>query len=360
MRLLRYFIRSSSVLWILLMILCATAGKATAAIEPYQQKLEGKIKKGDTLIVKDEKFENPAYDWNAMRNNAVQNLVIFRLNNDALAAIAKPFSCKADLKVEYWSQPGQEEPIVIAHVKLTINYDTTAGAVFQPQAQYDFSNAYKVKVTVNDISSDELTTLPEIFVLEGQVIVNRDYLPQGNQTLLPTVSVVADQQPAGNSGMSTMAAITPTANSVRVTWDVIPGAQKYDLEWTFIDEESANGKTLAIAGTGTAAAVLTPMFRNNATRITVANNDYTISLVHNNKYLLLRMRTVDESLGYRVEGAWSYQITSGGVTSSAVVLLPTTWHQPGLNWQYDVSYAEDGKKKKSSVILMVRCGIVKR
>lgn len=346
MRLLRYFIRSSSVLWILLMILCATAGKVMAAIEPYQQKLEGKIKKGDTLIVKDEKFENPVYDWNALRNNAVQNLIIFRLNNDALAAIAKPFSCKADLKVEYWSQPGQEEPIVIEHVKLTVNYDTTAGAVFQPQAQYDFSNAYKVKVTVNDISSDELTPLPEIFVLEGQVIVNRDYLPLGNQTLLPTVSVVADPQPAGESGMSTLAAITPTANSVRIAWDHIPGAQKYDLEWTFIDEESANGRLLAIAGTGTAAAVLTPMFRNNATRITVANNDYTISLVHNSKYLLLRMRTVDESLGYRVEGAWSYQITSGGVASPAVVILPTTWHQPGLNWQYDVAYAEDGKKKE--------------
>ncbi|HEY8957890.1 DUF6443 domain-containing protein, partial [Chitinophaga sp.] len=348
MHLFKYFTRSSAIILITFLLVFAATGKVRAAIEPYQQKIQGALKKGDTLVVKDEKFENPAYNWDAIHNNSVLNMIVFKLNNDDLAAINKPFSCKTDLKVEYWSQPGQEEPITIEHVKLTINYDTATGAVYQQMAQYDFSNAYKIKVTVNDISSDELSELPAIFTLEGHVIVNRDYLPQSGKELIPMVDIEEDQpeEMQGRSMMSAMTTVTPTANSVKVNWDLIPGAQKYDLEWTFVDEDSDNGAILAQAGTGATPQILMPMFRNNATRITVAGTEYTISLVHNNKYLLIRMRTVDESAGYRNEGAWSYQISSGGVVSPAVIVLPTTWHQPGLNWQYDATYAEEGKKKE--------------
>ncbi|WP_429064971.1 RHS repeat-associated core domain-containing protein [Chitinophaga sp. W2I13] len=348
MPLFKYFTRSSVIILIVFLLLCVATGRALAAIEPYQQKIQGLVKKGDTLVVKDEKFENSAYNWDAIHNNSVLNMIVFKLNNNALAGVNKSFSCKTDLKVEYWSQPGQEEPITIEHVKLTINYDTATGAVYQQVAQYDFSNAYKIKVTVNDISSDELSELPAIFMLEAHVVVNRDYLPQSGKTLIPMVDIVEDEQPVmqGMSAMSAMTSVIITANAVKVSWDLIPGAQKYDLEWTFVDEESANGAILAQAGSGATMQILAPMFRNNSTRITVENTDYTISLVHNNKYLLIRMRTVDESAGYRNEGTWSYQISSGGVVSPAVVVLPTTWHQPGLNWQYDATYAEEGKKKE--------------
>ncbi|MEC5146110.1 hypothetical protein UNH65_21305 [Chitinophaga sp. 180180018-2] len=342
MALFKYIIRISTVL----LLICMTAGRSLAAIEPYLQKIQGSLKKGDTLIVKDEKFENPAYNWNAIRNNSVLNTIVFKLNNESLQDIKQSFSCKADLKVEYWSQPNQDQPITIEHVKLEINYDTAVGAVFQPAAQYDFSNAYKVKITINDISSQELKELPAIFTLQAQVVVNRDYLPQGSQALIPTVSLVQDPAPGSGSAVRAMAAIVPGANAVNVNWDLVPGAQKYDLEWTFVDEESANGAILAQSGTGTTAAVLATMFRNNSTRITVDGHSYTISLVNNNKYLLLRIRTVDQSTGLRTEGPWSYQIQSDGIVSSGVVTLPVSWHQPGLNWQYDATYAEDGKKKE--------------
>ena len=337
----------SATVFMIMLLLLAAAVKTMAAIEPYQQKIQGKLKKGDTLLVKDEKFENPAYDWNNIRNNGVSNVITFGLQPEALANIHQPFSCKADLKVEYWSQPGQELPITLEHVKLDINYDTAIGAVYQIDARYEFQNAYKVKISINEINSDELKDLPEAFYLEAYVVVNRDYLPQPNASLIPTVTLdPGNDGSVSGGGMMSRAAIVPTANAVTVNWDVIPGAQKYDLEWTFIDEESANGTILNQSGTSTPAATLARMFRNNATRVTVSNNSYTISLVHNTKYLLIRMRTVDESNQYRNEGAWSYQIKSDNITVSGVIILSNTWHQPGLNWQYDATYAEEGKKKE--------------
>ncbi|PSL46025.1 hypothetical protein CLV51_1031, partial [Chitinophaga niastensis] len=351
MALIKHFMKLSGIIAVAMLLLCASASKSTAAVEPYQQKIQGQLKKGDTLLVKDEKFENPAYDWNSIRNNSVLNVITFSLYRDSITVFDKPFSCKADLKIEYWSQPGQDLPITIEHALLEINYDTAVGAVYQVSAQYDFKNAYKIKITINDISSKELQELPPIFSLNAQVVVNRDYLPQSGQSLIPSVSVNtgtgSDPTVKSGSGMiMRAAAIIPTASSVSVNWDVIAGAQKYDLEWTFIDEESSNGAILAQAGTSATVAVLAPMFRNNATRVTVVQNSYVISLVNNNQYLLLRLRTVDESGTYRNEGPWSYQIKSDGITVPGVVILNNSWHQPGLNWQYNASYAEEGKKKE--------------
>jgi len=332
---------------ILLLLICTClSGMYTfAATEPYMQKLEGKLKKGDSLFIKDEKFENSSYNWNQIRNNSVLNTVYFSINTQKALSVNKPFRCKADLKIEYWSQPDQQLPITLEHVNLEVNYDTAFGANFQQTAQYDFNNAHKVKVTINDISSQELEELPDIFVLQAGIIVNRDYLPAGDQTIVPFVSFVEDEGPKPSGGFVSLAAITPTANAVTVTWTTA-GSQKVDLEWTFVDEESANGAILNQSGAGTSATVLAKMFRNNATRVSLSQNTYTITLVHNQKYLLLRMRTVDESGDTRVEGPWSYKINQGGTEVPGVVILPNTWHQPGLNWQYNATYAEEGKKKE--------------
>ncbi|HEY8956808.1 hypothetical protein, partial [Chitinophaga sp.] len=127
-----------------LLLLLGTMHVASAQVESYQKRLQGKIKKGDTLVIKDEKFRNDAFDWKSINNKLVNNIVTFGLYRDSTYRIDKPFKCELDLKIEYWSQPDQDDPITIEHARLNIDYDTAWLAPYQGENIYSFSNAYKV------------------------------------------------------------------------------------------------------------------------------------------------------------------------------------------------------------------------
>ncbi|SCC64058.1 hypothetical protein GA0116948_1267, partial [Chitinophaga costaii] len=340
---------------LLLLPLLFAAGSALAAIEPYRQVLQGHIKKGDTLLVKDEKFQNSAIDWTSISNRSVTNVVTFSLWRDTLMVLTKKFTVNVDLKVEYWSRPDQQDPVVVAHVPLKISYDTATGAVYAPQDIYQFMNGYKVKLTVNDIKSPELgDALPGIFLLSSQVIVDRSYTtPQGGNKTAALLKTAAAQLTSGNLAQVTLNQLDTTSAQVNVLFPTDNTAEEYDLEWTYVDEESDPGRQLAVNGTATADAALAVMFRNNATRVTLGNAaSYNINVISYDAYLLLRIRRVSYTSGFRNEQPWQYQMTlwnatqTTSTTSQAVVLLSAPWHQPRLNWQYSASFAEEGKKKE--------------
>lgn len=336
------------------MIKLAAAGLLTGAamttaaqgtVESYQHQLRGSIKKGDVLIVKDEKFQHPSYNWATIQNRSVNNIITFGLFQDTTLTIRKKFSCEITLKVEYWSQPDQRKPIIINPVKLTIQYDTTAGAVYQANAVYNFKNAHKCRITVDKIQSKEYgDKLPAFFTLTAQVIADRKYLPaEKKQAPVLQASEISGNTTSGD--IVTARTFTQTSYEVGLAWDKITGAEEYDLEWTFIDETSDNGRLIAQATQPLATNVLEKLFRNNASRVTIQQEYYNISLVHNSKYLLVRLRDVHyDPDGYRATSAWSYQLD--GQSQSGVITLNNEWHQPNLNWQYGATYAEEGKKQE--------------
>ncbi|WP_072362394.1 RHS repeat-associated core domain-containing protein [Chitinophaga sancti] len=322
---------------------------AYTGIESYQHQKQGTIKKGDTLVVKDEKFLNSAYDWEKIHNKTVSDIVIFSLYRDSSAIPQKKFKCTIDLKVEYWSSPDQSDPAIDDHIKLEISYDTARGINYQANATYRFRNGYKMKLTVNDITSEELgDQLPAAFRLQGQVIVERSY--EADTTHIVPKIVLPSSGKAGtfNAAVLRAATLASAQNGVAsISWDKVTYAEEYDLEWTFVDELSANGKILSDEGTGISAAKLAKMFRNNSTRVTLQQEYYDISLVHYMKYLLVRVRTAYMADGIREEGDWDYKMDAGGSTVSAVILLDdNTLHEPKFNWLYSAAYSEDGKKKE--------------
>ncbi|SFD83906.1 RHS repeat-associated core domain-containing protein [Chitinophaga sp. CF118] len=338
--------RIGMIVWLLC---CVMQVKAFTAIESYQHQLKGSIKKGDTLVVKDEKFLNNAFDWTKIHNKAVTNIITFGLFRDSGVVLTKAFKCQADLKIEYWSQPDQVDPIIVDHVKLDIGYDPQKGVSYQASATYRFLNGHRVKITINDITSAELgSELPAAFQLTSQIAVERWYDLDTEKTIVPKVVIVPANTVAGNSMLKTATAANEISYEVALSWDKITGAEEYDLEWTFIDEESDNGRLLTTAGSGVTTAVLAKMFRNNATRVSLQQEYYNISLVHFSKYLLVRARTVMYNTnGQRLQGSWSYNMEEeDGTTVPAVITLNTTWHLPAFNWQYSAVYAEEGKKKE--------------
>jgi RHS repeat-associated protein len=323
---------------VLSVMLCAALPvKAFNTIERFQNQLQGTIKKGDVLTVTDDKFETS--DWNKIQHDAsVNNIIKFGLYRESGVVLDKAFSCEVDLKIEYWTQPNQPAPGVEDHIKLKINYNLTPGAPYQDAITHNFTGAYRVRITINDITSDELgTALPAAFQISSQIIVERSYNLDTEKELVPRLI-----WPGGQ---------TATSPEVPLVWDNITGAEEYDLEWTFIDELSANGKFLKEKedkGEAIEVIDLQKMFRNNATRVTVQREEYKISLVHFSKYLILRMRTVKyDDKGIRNEGEWQYKLkVDDNPAGMAVVALQNEWHQKDLNWQYDAVYTEDGKKKE--------------
>ncbi|WPQ60127.1 RHS repeat-associated core domain-containing protein [Chitinophaga sancti] len=314
---------------LLAVMLCTLyTAKAFTAVESYQNQLQGDLKQGDVLEIKDEKFLNSNVDWTKIHNRTVTNIITFGLYRDGGTMPATAFKCEIDLKVEYWSQPGQVDPITNDHVKLHVTYNPTEGVAYSAADTYKFLNGFKVKVTVNSITSAELgTTLPTIFRLMGQVVVERSYDWDLTKTIVP-VAVV-------------------DTSAVMLTWEKYTGAEEYDLEWTFIDELSDNGSLLAQQGSNVTAATLAGLFRNNATRVTIPREYFEISLIHISQYLPIRIRPVQYTDdGFRQEGDWFYQLKQGGVAGPSVILLDSARHRSDLNWQYSAVYAEGGKKKE--------------
>lgn len=333
------------------LLFSALFASAFKGIEPYQHQKQGTIKKGDTLLVKDEKFQNSSFDWEKIHNKSVYDIVTFGLYRDSMAIPKKNFKATIDLKIEYWSSPDQVDPAVDDHIKLTIGFDTTKGASYQANATYRFKNGYKVKLTVNDISSDELgDQLPAAFRLSGQVIVERSYEPD-TAHLVPTVVVPSSGRTgAFNAAVMRSAVVSnQQAGIATISWDNLGWPEEYDLEWTFVDEMSDFGRILEAQGTGTPVETLAKMFRNNASRATVDHEYYDISLVHYMKYLLVRVRTAYmDDFKIRQEGDWDYSMTdaNGNTTNAVIVLDAGTIHEPTLNWQYSATYSEGGKKKE--------------
>ncbi|WP_343307727.1 RHS repeat-associated core domain-containing protein [Chitinophaga niabensis] len=322
-----------------LLLFFGTLLHVSAATEPYQHTLQGKIKKGDTLIVKDEKFRNEAFNWSLIRNKTVDNVITFGFYRDTAGLPQKSFKCKLDLKVEYWSQPDQIDPITEDHVILEIGYDTAAGAIYQAERAYRFKNGHRVKITVNDITSAELgDELPPVFKLTNMVTIDRRYDRDPNST--SKIQLTVTPTPSENTGnIALRSVINPPVEAggeVLVNWTVDLPTEEFDLDWTFIDEESVFGEQLSAPG-GTANH---EMFRNNFTRVTVsAAQEYPITLVHQSKFLLIRIRGVRQAAnGLRDEDQeWS---------DIYVHPLNNPWHQTNKNWQYSASFAEEGKKKE--------------
>ena len=139
-------------------------------------------------------------------------------------------------------------------------------------------------------------------------------------------------------------------------WSGVSGALFYDLEWTWIDNYSDNG----LNGNGISATTL-PFTRNdfklNNTRVSIPKNSeniytYTVPLIYGRGFVLYRIRAVgkfEDNDSYKY-GNWNTDGTAADNSSAKVSNWPnipvTAHHEQHKNWQFQASYAEQGKKKE--------------
>jgi YD repeat-containing protein len=128
-------------------------------------------------------------------------------------------------------------------------------------------------------------------------------------------------------------------NEMLISWGPQMEAQSYELEWVFVDIPSANFDD-----------DVTIDWRN-AVRINIPTPSYSIPLTYPRGKIVYRYRTISketnsDNLKFRQEGIWSqsnWQYIQT-ITSSNKYYFNYCGLEPGKNWSYASSYAEEGKR----------------
>lgn len=139
--LLRCFSRQAGIVSGILLIVVFCGISVRAADESYVQTLSGKIKKGDSCVVIDDKFNHLSLaDWNQIHNLRVDNIISFELRQDSSFYFHnRAFSCTPNVTIKYFTSRDQQDPTEIKDVKLVVKYDTASGS-YNPSVGYETQN----------------------------------------------------------------------------------------------------------------------------------------------------------------------------------------------------------------------------
>jgi RHS repeat-associated protein len=327
----------------LLFLLLVANVMAYAGNEPYENYIKGSLKVGDSVWVKDEKFKNPNYNWPSLTHKYVKNYLSLRIIDEQ--PIAQNFEAEFKLRVAYYTSPSQINPAVIDTVRLKVNYKNGVGEIYALSDYYEFTGAHEMRVYVDQITSPQYgSSIPVNMQLTAGISVDRIYPFEPLVPITFSGNIVNGNNSAQGLRLSSQSNGTANDPYLNITIPVVVGATEYDLEWTPVDEPS--DPTEQIDPQTITPEIHKGLFKNNATRVTLKDrNEYSIPLIYNAQWIAVRVRGVSyNSLGIRIEGEWAY--TNEQYQNKAIWNIQDNWHESNLNWQYAVSFAEEGKRKE--------------
>ncbi|MEO4006967.1 RHS repeat-associated core domain-containing protein [Flavobacterium sp. CAU 1735] len=191
------------------------------------------------------------------------------------------------------------------------------------------------KDMVNNTTSNYI---PENIFLDLGLKVKR-YYTVSDQLPIPMATIT-------NQLDSSTGAMVP--GSIKIEWQKISGALEYELEWTWVDSYAATNLTANLAKN--TINFSDRDFELNNTRISTKSSSYEIPLLYAKGYLIYRVRAVGlhpTVFKGKYYGKWSSE-TGGAKTkvSDWTHVAELSEHEKSKNWQLQVSYAENGKKKE--------------
>ncbi|WP_163444385.1 RHS repeat domain-containing protein [Flavobacterium columnare] len=259
--------------------------------------------------------------------------VIIKLKSDSY----KGFTGKTilNLNITPLHQDGSQDTpfnkILIVENSLTPN-----SPVYTDLSQIELLNRYGAIIKVN--SSTPTVINPNV-TLQLDFCAER-YYKLSQQLLNVTATPISD--PTNNNVQSI----------VKLAWNKLKGAVKYELQWTWVDSFSADSK---VSKTPNQIPFTDRDFDLNNTKVIISNNQYEIPLIYSKGYLLYRVRAIGKFIGKPEEtdvkkdffGDWN----TGNLIKNTVqdwTFFPIS-ESPSLadmNWDFKASYAEEGKKKE--------------
>lgn len=299
------------------------------------------------MVVRDDKFDQP--EAGNRKDFTIDNYIQFRIDPNVKTYYqSTPFTATLQIKIkQYQSLPNDTNAIAREFDEtLVIYYDTAKNKPYQGEAFRKFKGAGKYTVQVLSITTSSGGAVPPIFDLIASTSVKRKY------NFVTT--------PGANAKISKII----SAGKVDLEWGTgltdFPGAELYDLEYTFLHDLDARAGLLRFyvtnnSSNGAEEVLYESVFAEGATRITLPNTKYTINNVYEKGILIYRVRSVqypneyDDNItnpyekNFRKQSNWLYK---GDNSSQVSNLVELTAHEPNLNWQYSGTFAEDGKRKE--------------
>jgi len=305
------------------------------AREVFNVRSGGSIGNSTNLTVSDDQygymqaFPSGASSWsNSFTNAAILNRIILSIDHSN-TAVQAAYTATVTLQVTYYTWSTASNSFVANQLAtnpvLTISYNPSSA--YTDKTVYQFAGGNQCVVNVVSITSTAGVVINNM-VLEAEVDITRYYAFSATQ---PITAAYND--------------LNSTTGELEVYWDYVPGAEEYDLEWTYINDYDITGSTLPASQ----ITIDNTLFRFNSSRITTTNTYFRIPLIYERGYILYRVRAVGLSatdlFQKNLYGNWS----SDATTFNTVAQFPNTYysqgHEPQLNWQNSVSFAENAKKK---------------
>jgi RHS repeat-associated protein len=228
---------------------------------------------------------------------------------------------------------------------LDVYYTGVGGSVVNiDAADYRMTGVHKFKLEVMNTSG----TLADYVYLEGGFYAERYY--NLDLTTLPTVStrMIAYNSDGSILENSLASSTTVNTNEIYVQWGYIAGVEEYELEWTWVDNYSAS--SLSSVRPMSSIELSDYDFRTNSTRIRTGDQYYRIPCVFSRGYVVYRVRAVGRWMDEPQKEKYGKWNTDNGVAKNTVSNWPSVLtinysHEEGKNWQFQTTYAEQGKKK---------------
>jgi hypothetical protein len=244
---------------------------------------------------------------------------------------------------------------------LTINYNRGAAAMTNHAAYQDFyiskySNFNKLTIYINSIfllspggstapvDITTLTTLPGYNCALELAIWQQPYYKSPYGGAYPT-SYLTSSYLSGEKALNVKFWNSSSPPP--------PSPAMYELEWTYVDDYDYNLASNSVSSLATSQ--LSYDFKNNATRIITDKTSYKIPVVYEKGYIVYRARIIrPDSINYilPVYTSWSNTNNTGLISGLSTnpekyyYQVSTPHSSDSLNWQYTVSFAEEGKYKQ--------------
>ena len=225
---------------------------------------------------------------------------------------------------------------------------------------FDISGSAPVPVNRNDLAAN--------FKIEAQVITQRYDIDDGTMKDVYINSRFNNttQSLDVHWGQLAVSAHKNTPPGYLPAFDLFKPV-KYELEWLYVDDYVLNSNGTKSYKFNSTSYTIPYDFTNNSTRVQTNNNHYSIPMVYGHGAVVFRLRKVRPSstnFSETVYYPWNLE-ASGTLTpgqfhsngnnfvlgspmvypSNCLFINETPFINDSLNWQYNVSFAEEGKYK---------------
>ncbi|WNM19473.1 DUF6443 domain-containing protein [Flavobacterium capsici] len=225
--------------------------------------------------------------------------------------------------------------------ELVAEYNPAGNAAnFSDLAVCELKNSYGVRIKVLDATTIDIVSGSSYNYVNQNVSIDLTFETERYYLLTEQLPAITSQIINDEEGLPA---------SLFLNWSQLTGAYQYELEWTWVDNYDIDGSPLSEGQ----IYFSTRDFELNNSRIRTSDTNYEIPLIYARGYIIYRVRAIGRFIDNFTDvnkeyfGPWSsgsyYKYTVEDWQNSTISISE---HEGNKNWQFQASYAENGKKKE--------------